>query len=113
MNDPALDGPLQEAAEASERTLRKRLERRFTGRIDGRAPTAALRREQKEKRYRNDGYFQPKRWWFTATAFPLIAGTFGPIANLMSVCALVQSWREKILPGQKEANAIRVPDPKW
>lgn len=45
--------------------------------------------------------------------FPLIAGTFGPLANLFSVCALVMTWRVRIPPGQTEATAERVPDPSW
>lgn len=40
----------------------------------------------------------PSRWWFASTACPLLAATFGPIANGFSVCALVYSWRE-YLPG--------------
>ncbi|KAF8988436.1 hypothetical protein BDQ17DRAFT_1288832 [Cyathus striatus] len=51
--------------------------------------------------------FQPTLWWFTSTAFPLIAGTFGPIANLFSVCALAQTWRVRQSDGGK------VHDPAW
>ncbi|KAJ6470417.1 hypothetical protein C8R45DRAFT_1218281 [Mycena sanguinolenta] len=53
------------------------------------------------------GYFQPKRWWFISTAFPLVAGTFGPLANFFSICALTQSWR------QYEADGNGIPDPTW
>lgn len=38
------------------------------------------------------------RWWFASTACPLLAATFGPIANGFSVGALVYSWRV-YLPG--------------
>ncbi|PPR00059.1 hypothetical protein CVT24_009012 [Panaeolus cyanescens] len=53
------------------------------------------------------GIYQPTFWWFTETAFPLIAGTFGPVANLFSVCALVWTWRVQVPDGG------RVPDPAW
>ncbi|KAH6905574.1 hypothetical protein BKA70DRAFT_1430428 [Coprinopsis sp. MPI-PUGE-AT-0042] len=46
-------------------------------------------------------------WWIVATGFPLLAGTFGPIANLFSVCALVQTWRIDKNTGE------RISDPKW
>lgn len=54
-----------------------------------------------------------RRWWFTSTAFPLIAGTFGPLATLMSVCALVQSWIVTVPGGGSLETEQRVPDPKW
>lgn len=50
-----------------------------------------------------------------STSFPLIAGTFGPISNLFSVCALVQTWRVQYdteAQGGK-TKAKRVPDPTW
>jgi potassium channel subfamily K len=54
-----------------------------------------------------------RRWWFTSTAFPLIAGTFGPLANLFSVCALVRAWRVSIPPGMTEADGEPINDPHW
>ncbi|KAK0460167.1 uncharacterized protein EV420DRAFT_1673234 [Desarmillaria tabescens] len=53
------------------------------------------------------------RWWAAAIGIPMIAGTFGPVANLMSICALVQPWRVMIPPGGTEANGERIPDPSW
>jgi potassium channel subfamily K len=53
------------------------------------------------------------RWWFASTAFPLIAGTFGPMANAFSICALVQPWREYIPPGSSEAQGDYISDPHW
>lgn len=32
-------------------------------------------------------------WWFAGTAIPLLAATIGPLANVLSICALVTSWR--------------------
>ncbi|KAF9034340.1 hypothetical protein BJ165DRAFT_1513139 [Panaeolus papilionaceus] len=55
----------------------------------------------------HDGIYQPTFWWFTETAFPLIAGTFGPVANLFSVCSLAWTWRVQV------SNSGRVPDPAW
>ncbi|EFI27251.1 potassium channel [Coprinopsis cinerea okayama7 len=52
-------------------------------------------------------YHQPTVWWFTSTAFPLIAGAFGPIANLFSVCSLTQTWRIR------RSDYARVRDPVW
>ena len=46
-------------------------------------------------------------WWFTSTVFPLLAGTFGPIANLFSVCAIAQTWRFHT------DTLRRIPDPAW
>jgi len=32
-------------------------------------------------------------WWFAGTAIPLVAATFAPLANVLSLAALVTSWR--------------------
>ncbi|CAK4032143.1 voltage-gated potassium channel [Lecanosticta acicola] len=32
-------------------------------------------------------------WWFASTAIPLLAATIGPLANVLSIAALVTSWR--------------------
>lgn len=42
-----------------------------------------------------------------STVFPLTSGTFGPIANLFSICALVKNWRVGALDGG------HIKDPKW
>jgi potassium channel subfamily K len=47
------------------------------------------------------------------TAFPLAAGTFGPMASAFSICALVVHWREYIPPGATEEDAVLIPDPSW
>ncbi|KAF8815146.1 voltage-gated potassium channel [Phlegmacium glaucopus] len=51
--------------------------------------------------------YQSNLWWFASTAFPLIAGTFGPIANLFSICSCIQTWRFDKVDGS------HVPDPPW
>lgn len=58
-------------------------------------------------------FLMPARWWYASTAFPLLAGTFGPMANTFSVCALVQYWRVEIPPGGTEEHGIEIKDPKW
>lgn len=34
-----------------------------------------------------------QRWWFAGTAIPLLAASIGPLANVLSIAALVTSWR--------------------
>ncbi|KAI5866252.1 voltage-gated potassium channel [Durotheca rogersii] len=53
------------------------------------------------------------RWWFASAAFPMVAGTLGPVASAFSICALVESWRQHIPPGGGLAAAVFVPDPRW
>jgi len=36
----------------------------------------------------------PIDWWFASTAIPLIAATFAPMANMLSIAALVVYWRD-------------------
>lgn len=50
-----------------------------------------------------------------STAIPLLAATTGPLANVMSIAALVTSWRNKYQPdkpGNDDAS-IGYPDPLW
>jgi potassium channel subfamily K len=52
--------------------------------------------------------------WFAIAAFPLIAGTFGPVATAMNICALGQPWRRTIIAdGQPPKLGDSFPDPKW
>ncbi|KAL0960474.1 hypothetical protein HGRIS_005516 [Hohenbuehelia grisea] len=113
MNDPGLDGPIDNTARNVTRTIRTRVP------SDSRPPDAehahgareAFRHEICVDEEEEDiGYFGSKRWWFTSTAFPLIAGTFGPLANLFSVCALVQTWRIHI---SEDGTTQRIKDPPW
>ncbi|KAK8879424.1 voltage-gated potassium channel [Apiospora arundinis] len=54
------------------------------------------------------------RWWFASSAFPMIAGTLGPVASAFSICALVQYWRKHILPGSDVTKAVfDLKDPLW
>lgn len=38
-------------------------------------------------------------WWFASTAIPLLAATLGPLANVLSIAALVTEWRMCLVPG--------------
>lgn len=56
-------------------------------------------------------------WWFASTAIPLIAATTAPLANVMSITALVMPWRDKIVLDAPLANGQLVQlgysDPRW
>lgn len=99
MNDPGLDDNIVDAsnqvvenASPSERHGSK----------------AYLDEEEEER-----SFLTPARWWYASTAFPLVAGTFGPMANAFSICALVENWRVRIPPGGTEEHGVDITDPKW
>ena len=54
-------------------------------------------------------------WWFASTAIPLIAATFAPMANVLSIAALVVPWRAKLTDTgpTAEEDAMGYPDPHW
>lgn len=58
---------------------------------------------------------EPQDWWFASTAIPLLAATTGPLANVLSIAALVTSWRENYDPAYPgiDDRAIGFPDPHW
>ncbi|KAL4911352.1 hypothetical protein BDW74DRAFT_172814 [Aspergillus multicolor] len=60
---------------------------------------------------------EPQDWWVASTAIPLAAATTGPLANLMSIVALVSPWRNNILWDRVgiDGTAVEVgfTDPKW
>ncbi|GAW26404.1 putative potassium channel [Rosellinia necatrix] len=53
------------------------------------------------------------RWWFASAAFPMVAGTLGPIASAFSILALVEPWRQHLLPGSDIRKAVFIGDPPW
>ncbi|QSZ33574.1 hypothetical protein DSL72_005142 [Monilinia vaccinii-corymbosi] len=60
----------------------------------------------------------PQDWWIASTAFPLIAATIGPLANVLSISALVTKWRANLpddgqLPSGSDENGVGIPDPEW
>lgn len=57
-------------------------------------------------------------WWFASTAIPLLAATIGPMANVLSIAALVSKWRVKLpnngqLPEGLDSLGEDIPDPHW
>jgi potassium channel subfamily K len=94
MNDPGLDEPISTGAQEVEREQSSQPKD-----PDGADADAA--------------YLQPSRWWFASTAFPLMAGTFGPMASAFNICALAAKWRSIQYPGDSEDNGQVVQDPSW
>ena len=99
MNDPGLDEHIANAGKAVEGEYKER-----PAEVAG----SNVSEEEEEK-----SFLLPARWWYASTAFPLLAGTFGPMANAFSICALVENWRVSIPPGGTEEHGIDIPDPKW
>ncbi|KAK4201122.1 hypothetical protein QBC40DRAFT_348130 [Triangularia verruculosa] len=58
-------------------------------------------------------HLDPSRWWFASSAFPMIAGTLGPVASAFSICALARPWRQNYLPGSDIDDAPFIKDPIW
>lgn len=56
-------------------------------------------------------------WWFASTAIPLLAATIAPLANVLSICALVTYWRENLDDGSDtplpELQGSTFRDPRW
>lgn len=48
-----------------------------------------------------------------STAFPMIAGTMGPMANAFNICALGQYWRETFTASQTIDGGDFFQDPPW
>lgn len=61
----------------------------------------------------DQAHLDPSRWWFASSAFPMIAGTLGPVASAFSICALVRPWRQKFPPGSDLDKASFIADPIW
>ena len=61
----------------------------------------------------DQAHMDPSRWWFVSSAFPMIAGTLGPVASAFSICALVKPWRQEYPPGSDVDTAPYIPDPVW
>lgn len=63
--------------------------------------------------HNDEAHLDPSRWWFASSAFPMIAGTLGPVASAFSICALVRPWRQHFPPGSDIDKAVFVDDPIW
>ncbi|PSR79461.1 hypothetical protein BD289DRAFT_94400 [Coniella lustricola] len=70
--------------------------------------------DAKQRGVHNDeAHLDPSRYWFASSAFPMIAGTLGPVASAFSVCALVRPWRQFLAPGTSIDTATFINDPIW
>lgn len=60
---------------------------------------------------------EPQVWWFASTAIPLIAATTGPVANVMSIIALVSPWRNISQTDHMDKYCLPIQtgfhDPRW
>jgi potassium channel subfamily K len=56
-------------------------------------------------------------WWFASTAIPLLAATIAPLANVLSIAALVTYWRMNIDDGNgqpgPQLKGVTFKDPRW
>jgi potassium channel subfamily K, other eukaryote len=98
MNDPGLDQPIDNADSQVHEAK------------DNKHDDGKTQRDEQEEEM---NYMLPARWCYASTAIPLLAGTFGPMANAFSICALVENWRVSIPPGGSEEHGIDIKDPKW
>lgn len=64
---------------------------------------------------RPDDDDEAQDWWFASTAIPLLAATTGPLANVMSIAALITPWRAKYDTGfvGVDTHTIGYADPRW
>ena len=64
---------------------------------------------------RSDDDDEEQDWWFASTAIPLLAATSGPLANVMSIAALVTRWRNDYRPDSPGVDSLStgIADPKW
>ncbi|KAJ5965818.1 hypothetical protein N7481_012532 [Penicillium waksmanii] len=92
MNDPGLDDAISNEA--------KVLDQSSTGQ-----GAKSITSDEKQGGADADGP-HAARWWLASTAYPLAAGTFGPMASAFNVCSLSQPWR-------MELGGKVIPDPKW
>ncbi|RFU35657.1 hypothetical protein B7463_g698, partial [Scytalidium lignicola] len=69
-------------------------------------------------RFRGKSDDLPQNWWFASTAIPLLAATIGPLANVLSIAALVTKWRDQLpnngqLPEGTDDAGVGIEDPHW
>ncbi|KKY21340.1 putative potassium channel [Phaeomoniella chlamydospora] len=96
MNDPGLDGPVGSMGQEVDN-------------VKDRPDDDSDLDEEEEER----SYLLPTRYWIASTAIPLIAGTFGPMANAFNICAIIQNWRVSVPAGGTEEHGIAIADPQW
>ncbi|KAF2722945.1 voltage-gated potassium channel [Polychaeton citri CBS 116435] len=80
-----------------------------------RRPSLALQRTTTGKRtwwkftLRDWDDDEEQDWWFASTAIPLFAATMGPLANVLSIAALVTYWRMCLIPDVPDEEAYLCP----
>lgn len=65
------------------------------------------------KKFRED---QKTRWWFASTGIPLLAASLGPLANVLSIAALVSYWRSTVYINDqfvRDFDGVPFADPRW
>jgi potassium channel subfamily K len=93
--------------------VKDRFRRRSSGRITERRPSLVLHRTQTTgKRWwkftlRPWDDDEEQSWWFASTAIPLLAATIGPLANVLSIAALVTEWRMCLITGVNKDDAAQ------
>ncbi|OXV08119.1 hypothetical protein Egran_04117 [Elaphomyces granulatus] len=72
---------------------------------------------QRKFRMRPPDDDEPQDWWVASTVIPLVAATTGPLANVMSIIALVSTWRNRLLSttvtAGPQVGQIGINDPQW
>ncbi|KAJ5288631.1 hypothetical protein N7478_001661 [Penicillium angulare] len=99
MNDPGLDDAIADEANALDE---------FSSSSRREDNSAAASNEKALEQTSQDAL--SARWWLASTAYPLAAGTFGPMASAFNVCSLAQTWR---MARDSEGGYENVTDPKW
>lgn len=98
MNDPGLDDAIADEANALDLRPSSRDKGSTTSGKNTASPSLDSQQSLKA------------RWWLASTAYPLTAGTFGPMASAFNVCCLAQTWR--MVP-DSGGGYLNIPDPKW
>lgn len=102
MNDPGLDPAIAETANEVEHRTQDGHKESESQYVHWTSPERELTQ-----------FLEPTRWWYASTEIPLIAATFGPMANAFSVCSLSQKWREIVTDGEPPYAGQAVGDPAW
>ncbi|KAL9130533.1 MAG: hypothetical protein Q9217_001301 [Psora testacea] len=78
-------------------------------------PQAEAPRKRWTIRLRPNDDDEEQDWWWASTAIPLLAATTGPLANVLSIAALVTPWRNNYDPASPgvDSDSIGFSDPKW
>ncbi|KAH0844059.1 hypothetical protein AYO21_02185 [Fonsecaea monophora] len=118
MNDPGLDEPIADASAIVKENVEDHppashhnAQTSSPHQHRNASPEETYDKMEEEEQERN--FLMPARWWYASTGVPLVAGTFGPMANAFSICALVENWRVEIPPGGTEEHGIDIKDPGW